>query len=91
MRRLFLIPLLVVSVAIHANDTFRVGQEVLVRGDPASHAVDLLGTPFFKYPLENKFGAYVGESWQFKQPSGRIVTVTIIAGKVVDIEESQRY
>jgi hydrogenase maturation factor len=91
MRRLLLPPLLVMSLAIHANDTLRVGQQVLTSGDPATHAIDLLGTPAFKTPLENNFGAYVGESWQFKLDTGRIVTVTIIGGKVAGIEESQQY
>lgn len=91
MRRLLLIPLLALSLAIQANDTLRVGQQVLATGDPATHAMDLLGTPVFKEPVENKFGAYVGESWQFRQDTGRIVTVTIIGGKVSNIEESQQY
>lgn len=91
MRSLLLLLLLVASVALHANDTFRVGQQVLVRGDTATHAIDLLGKPAFKAPLENEFGAYVGESWQFRQDSGRVVTVTIIGGTVANIDESPQY
>ncbi len=91
MRSLLLISLLALSLGIQANDTLRVGQEVLTVGDPGTHAIDLLGTPVYKEPLENNFGAYVGERWQYKRESGRIVTITIIGGKVANIEESQTY
>jgi hypothetical protein len=87
MRRLLLIPLLVASLSIHANDTLRVNEHVLTVGDTATHVIDLLGTPVFKEPLEDKFGAYVGERWQFKRENGWIVTVTIVGGKVANIEE----
>ncbi len=87
MRRLLLIPLLTLCLSVHANDTLRVNEQVLTVGDTAAHAIDLLGTPVFKEPLENNFGAYVGERWQFKRENGRIVTVTIIGGKVANIEE----
>lgn len=91
MRRLWLMPLVLLSVAVQANDTFRVGTKVLVTGGPDARAIDLLGTPVFKLPVESVYGAYVGENWQFKQENGRIVTVTILAGKVTNIEESQQY
>ena len=91
MRRLLLIPLLALSFGIHANDTLRVGQHVLTAGDPVTALIDLLGTPVYKEPLQNEFGAYVGERWQYRRESGRIVTVTIIGGKVANIEESQSY
>lgn len=91
MRRLWLIPLLALSLGVHANDTLRVGQQVLTVRDPVTHVIDLLGTPVYKEPLQNKFGAYVGERWQYRRESGRVVTVTIIGGKVANIEESQTY
>ena len=87
MRRLLLIPLLAFSLSALANDTLRVGQQVLVVGDTATHVIDLLGTPVFKEPVENKFGAYRGERWQYKRENGNIVIVTIIAGKVTLIED----
>lgn len=91
MRWLWLLPLLALSVTLHANDTLRVGQYVLTKGDPATHVIDLLGTPAYKEPLQNEFGAFTGENWQFRRDSGRIVTVTIIRGRVFNIVESQTY
>lgn len=83
--------LLLSSVAVRANDTFRVGAHVLVKGDAAAHAIELLGTPVFRQPFANTDGAYVGELRQFKQDSGRIVTITIIYGRIAKIQESPIY
>ena len=64
---------------------------MLTAGDPVTHVIDLLGTPVFKEPLQNQYGAYVGERWQYKRDSGRVVTITIVGGRVANIEESQTY
>lgn len=87
MRRLLLLPLLAFSVAVCASETLRVGQQVLAVGDTAARTLDLLGTPAYKEPVENKFGASLGERWQFSREDGHVITVTIIAGKVSAIED----
>lgn len=87
MRRLLLIPLLALSLNVFASNTLRVGQQVLSVGDTAVHTIDLLGTPVYKEPLQNKFGAYQGERWQYSRDQGHVVVVTIIAGKVAAIED----
>jgi hypothetical protein len=91
MRRMLLLPLLMIGFAVHANDTLRIGEQVLTAGDPVTHVIDLLGNPVFKEPLQNSYGAYVGERWQYKRDSGRVVTITIVGGRVADIQESQTY
>ena len=87
MRRLLLIPLITLSLNVFASDTLRVGQQVLTVGDTAVHTIDLLGTPAYKEPVENTFGAYQGERWQYRRDNGHVVVVTIIAGKVAAIED----
>lgn len=87
MRRLFLVPLLALSLNVFASDTLRVGHQVLSVGDTAVHVIDLLGTPAYKEPLQNEFGAYRGERWQYSRDMGHVVVVTIIAGKVAAIED----
>lgn len=87
MRRLLLVPLLALSLNAFASDTLRVGQQVLTVGDTAMHTIDLLGTPAYKEPVENTFGAYLGERWQYRRDQGHVVVVTIIAGKVAAIED----
>ena len=86
MRGLLLIPLLALSLNAFASHTLRVGQQVLSVGDTAIHTLDLLGAPAYKEPVENMFGAYQGERWQYSREQGHVV-VTIIAGRVAAIED----
>lgn len=87
MRRLLLISLLLFSLDAFASNTLRIGQQVLSVGDTAAHTIDLLGTPAYREPVENKFGAYLGERWQYSRDKGHVVVVTIIAGKIAAIED----
>ncbi|WNL46831.1 DUF2845 domain-containing protein [Dyella sp. BiH032] len=90
MRRLLLSALLLASVAAHASSTMRVGSQVLSVGESASRAIQLLGEPSFKEPIESEHGGYVGERWQYQREDGRIATITIVGGKVGSIEEQRR-
>jgi hypothetical protein len=87
-RKVFLVALLGLGVMAlaHAGDTLRVDSQVLTVGDTAVHALDLLGKPLFKEPVENEFGAHVGERWQYKRDE-HVVIITIIDGKVADIDD----
>lgn len=87
MRRLLLVPLLALALTAHASDTLRIGQQVLSVGDTAAHAVDLLGTPAYKEPVQNRYGAFLGERWQYNRDRGHVVEVTIIAGRIASIED----
>ena len=90
MRRYLVVLLLSLSLAAHASNTLRIGSEVLTVGDSAVRAMQLLGKPDFKEPVESEFGGYQGERWQYQRDDGRIVTVTIINGKVSNIEDRTR-
>ena len=58
-------------------------------GDSAVFTRSLLGEPAYKEPIEDGYGARRGERWQY-DVDGRMVTVTIVAGKVGDIQIQQR-
>ncbi|WP_114239003.1 DUF2845 domain-containing protein [Dyella sp. C9] len=90
MRRYLVILLLTLSLAAHAASTYRVGSEVLTVGDSAARAIQLLGKPDYKEPVESDFGGYQGERWQYVQDSGRILIITILGGKVADIQDRSR-
>ena len=90
MRRYLVILLLSLSLAAHAANTYRVGSEVLTVGDSAVRAMQLLGKPDFKEPVESDLGGYQGERWQFLRDDGRIVIVTILNGKVAEIQDRSR-
>jgi hypothetical protein len=87
MRRLLLIPLLVMSLSAFAGETLRVGRKVLTVGDPAIYVTQLLGTPGYKEPIEGAYGEFLGERWQYSGDHDRVITVTIIQGKVSNIED----
>ena len=90
MRRYLVVLLLSLSLAAHASNTLRIGSEVLTVGDSAVRAMQLLGKPDFKEPVESEFGGHQGERWQYQRDDGHIVTVTIIDGKVSTIEDRTR-
>lgn len=90
MRRLLLSALLLASLTAHASSTMRVGSQVLSVGESASRAIQLLGEPSFKEPIESEHGGHVGERWQYQRDDGRVATLTIIGGKVGSIEEQRR-
>lgn len=88
MRRCYLaILLLSLSVAAHAGNTYRIGSDVLTVGDSAVRAMQLLGKPDFKEPVESGYGGYQGERWQYQRDDGHILTVTVISGKVSEIQD----
>jgi hypothetical protein len=91
MRRLLALalPMLLSLSVAHAADTLRVGSQVLMVGDSAVRAIQLLGDPAFKEPVENTFGAARGERWQYEIGT-HVATVTIIGGRVASIEDRSR-
>lgn len=78
-----------VAGSVLAADTLRIDSQVLVVGDSASHALELLGQPLLREPVENQFGAHLGEHWQFSR-EGHVITLLIRDGKVVQIEDATR-
>ncbi|WP_266158210.1 DUF2845 domain-containing protein [Dyella silvatica] len=90
MRRYLWIAMLVCSLSAQAADTLRIGSQVLTVGDSAVRAIELLGKPDFKEPVEDGYGAYRGERWQYRADQGRITMVTIVNGKVSEIEDRSR-
>lgn len=72
--------------SISLAGTFRVGSQVLTVGDSATHVVSILGDPVFKFPIENEYGAYIGERWQYAI-NGHTVTFFLINGEVADIQD----
>ena len=90
MRRLLILALLALSVCAHAGSTYRVGSEVLTVGDSAVRAMQLMGKPDFKEPVQSDFGGYQGERWQYMRDDGRVVIITILNGKIADIADRAR-
>jgi hypothetical protein len=99
MRILFLILFLAVCAAAHASSTLRVGNQVLTAGDSQERVTDLLGRPTsksHKRPTRRHGGRGVrvlsgdegGEQWRYRR-DGHITVVTIIGGRVTNIQDDR--
>lgn len=98
---LVLLVALGVAINAHASSTLRVGSEVLVAGDSTVRVAALLGKPAYKSKRRSprsgrgRGGARVvrdkggGEQWQYRR-GDHVTTITIIDGRVSDIQDRRR-
>ncbi|KRF01914.1 hypothetical protein ASG87_10435 [Frateuria sp. Soil773] len=86
---------LLAGAAAQASSTLRVGSRVLVAGDSAARAVELLGRP--SHVARRRAGRRgrrggvavavpAGERWQYRR-GGHTVVLTIVDGAVADIDD----
>lgn len=101
MQKGLVIALLVFSAVAQASSTFRVGSQVLVAGDSRERVLELLGKPGSKSHAHKsgrhgsrRGGVRVvnrndgGEQWRYRR-DGHVTVVTIVDGKVTDIEDNR--
>ena len=100
-RHLLVLVLFGLAAAVHASSTLRVGNQVLTAGDSAMRVTELLGKPSFKSHRNGSRNSNRrsrrtrvvtdhtrGELWQYRR-GGQVTTVTIVDGRVSDIEEGR--
>jgi hypothetical protein len=98
------IGLAVAFAAQAGSGTLRVGSEVLVVGDSAARAVELMGKPSYKTHGKASSGHGTakgrkargrsaddasGEQWQYRQ-GNRIVTIVVVDGRISAIRDGGR-
>ena len=88
MRKTVLIPLLLALSAPAAADTLSVGSAVLVDGDSTGKVYLLLGKPDRVVEHENRFGAVVGERFEYYR-DGKTIAIEIEDGVVSSISEER--
>ena len=95
--------LLACAGSAQASSTLRVGSQVLVAGDSATRVTALLGKPAYTthHRAKRSSGtrrrggvrvvtpAQEGEQWQYRR-GGHVTTITIIDGRVSDIQDRRR-
>ncbi|MEW9572068.1 DUF2845 domain-containing protein [Rhodanobacter sp. Si-c] len=95
--------LFAVAAGASASDSLRVGSRVLVVGDSAATVTALLGKPVHKSRRNAARGGghrgkraraaqgdkARGEQWQYRR-DGRVIVVTLVDGRVSDIDERSR-
>lgn len=74
-------------VAASPGDTYRAGSRVLSPGDPTVKLLDSMGAPDSKEPVQNEFGAQIGEYWYYYVDGKKTVRFLVSGGKIVEIEE----
>lgn len=88
-----------VCAAAQASSTLRVGSQVLTAGDSAARVTALLGKPAYKSHSGRSTkrghrgsrynpGGDRAERWQYRR-HGTVTTVTLVDGRVIEIEESR--
>lgn len=91
MRRYLIFLMLLMSAAVHAGTSLRVGNKVLSVGDSAARVLELMGEPRVRAFKQWQGGAMpgnqlaVGEEWQYPQ-DGRTIVITVVGGRVVSFE-----
>lgn len=78
--------LLMAAGSGQAAESYAFGNRVLTVGDSVGKLTELAGTPVHKEPVENKFGAYRGERWEYRL-EGKTLLVLVEKGKVAQIDE----
>lgn len=93
MRTILIASLWLLAFAATASDTLRVGSRLLVAGDSAAQVRELLGRPArVTHHRTRRHGRGVvvvlpaSESWIYRD-GGREITVTLVDGKVAQIEQ----
>jgi Protein of unknown function (DUF2845). len=101
MRRSLIVVLFAFSAAVQASSTLRVGNQVLTAGDSSERVTELLGKPSSKshkrVPRSRSSGRggvrvvskdRGGEQWRYRR-DGHVTVVTIVDGRVSDIEDDR--
>ncbi len=95
----FAVFLFAASAAVHASSMLRVGNQVLSAGDSEERAIDLLGKPSSRsggrsgshgHAARNRSAAGGSEQQLHFRHDGHYITVTVIDGRVSEIEDRTR-
>lgn len=82
----FAIVLLLVSASAMAGDTARIGGKIVTTGMTTAEVLDRAGQPTAREDITNKFGAVLGQRWEYHD-GRKMVTLWVQTGKVVRVDE----
>lgn len=86
MRKLIFVIALALAAAPALADTYTVGQRVITDGDSVAKLIETIGQPDRIVELQNKYGAAVGERWDYYR-DGKTVQFTVSGGRILSITE----
>lgn len=82
----FAIVLLLVSASAMAGDTARIGGKIVTTGMTTAEVLDRAGQPTAREDITNKFGAVLGQRWEYHD-GRKMITLWVQYGKVVRVDE----
>jgi hypothetical protein len=77
---------LLMTFAAAADDGVRFGNQLILYGDSESKVLSAAGEPVRRVPVQNKFGAVVGERLDY-EVGNKTVQITIKNGQVAGVNE----
>lgn len=87
MRLLLAAVLALASSYASASDTIRIDNRIITTGMSTAEVIDRAGQPSRTVQIENRYGAGVGERWEYYR-KGKQFDIWMSGGKVVKVEES---
>jgi hypothetical protein len=87
MRVMLAIVLMLCCSVAFAGRTYRFDKGVVAVGDNIAQLVERAGKPDRTVPLENGFGAGVGERWEYYLRDGKMVSFYISGGHIYNIDD----
>lgn len=88
MRKIVLAIALLSLSAVALADSYRFSGGLVMDGDSVATLIKRAGQPSRIVPLENKFGANVGERWDY-YIDDKLVSFYVSGGRVTSISESR--
>lgn len=88
MRTLILFVLVALAGSASALDSVNCGNNLVAKGDSTGKVIKACGQPDRISPIQNGFGATVGERWEYYK-SNKTIAIIISASKVARIEQIQ--
>lgn len=87
MRKWLFVAILMALSTVASADTYRFGMQLVTTGDSTSKLLSAGGKPDQITPIENDYGARIGERWIYFR-DGKTITFSIDAnGRVTNITE----
>ena len=88
MRFIALILIALIAASPARADSYRFRGGLVMDGDSVATLVQRAGQPNRIVPIENKFGAVIGETWEY-YIDRKMVSFVISGGKVLSITETR--
>ena len=89
MRKMALSLALLLASSTALADSYNFGMRVITDGDSIGKLVEVAGKPDLVTPIQNGYGAQIGEKWTYFRDGKTIVFTINTSGQILSITESR--